>query len=117
MKIVYASLAVLLIGGFAGSEAFAGPKHRAGGPPGLAKKGKTPPGLVKKGGLPPGIAKKYAVGEILPRDVYVPVQPVYRTHLPYNSPEGRQWVQAGRDLYLLSAATGTIIDVVHNWLD
>ncbi len=117
MRIVCASLAVLLIGCFAGSEAFAGPKHRAGGPPGWAKKGTTPPGLAKKGGLPPGIAKKYAVGEILPLGIYIPVQPVHRTRLPYNSPAGRQWVQAGRDLYLLSAATGTIVDVVHNWLD
>ena len=117
MRIVYASLAVILIGSFAGTEAFAGPKHRGYGPPGLVKKGKTPPGLVKKGGLPPGIAKKYALGEILPREVYVPIPPMYRTRLPYNSPAGRQWVQAGRDLYLLSAATGTIVDVVHNWLD
>ena len=117
MQMIAAALAVLLLGCFAGSEVLAGPKHRAGGPPGLVKKGKPPPGLAKKGGLPPGIAKKYAVGESLPRSVYVPVQPMYRSRLPYNSPAGKEWAQAGRDLYLLSAATGTIVDVVHNWLD
>lgn len=116
MRLVFASLAVLFVICSAGSEAFAGPKHRGDGPPGLTKKGKTPPGL-RKGGLPPGIAKKYAVGDILPPNAYIPVQPMHRTRLPYNSPGGRQWVQAGRDLYLLSAATGTIVDVVHNWLD
>jgi len=117
MKIIDATFIAVLVGGFVASESLAGPKHRAGGPPGLVKKGKTPPGLAKKGGLPPGIAKKYAVGDSLPHDLYVPVQPMYRARLPYNSPAGREWVRAGRDLYLLSAATGTIVDVVHNWLD
>jgi hypothetical protein len=97
-------------------DAVAGPKQKGMGPPGLAKNG-SPPGLAKKGGLPPGIAKKYAVGQRLPRDIYLPIEPQYGVRLPYNSPQGRQWVRVGRDLYLLSAATGTIVDIVENWLD
>ena len=117
MRVIFLSLAIILVACFAGPGAISGPKKGAGALPGLANEGNAPPGLAKKGGLPPGIAKKYALGEILPREVYTPVQSMYRTRLPYNSPAGRQWAQAGRDLYLLSTATGTVVDVVYNWLD
>ncbi len=117
MNIAKAIIATLVIGGLAHSTAIAGPKHKRGGPPGLAKKGGVPPGLAKKGGVPPGIAKKYARGQRLPADIYRPIESRYYSRLPYNSPEGRKWVRVGRDLYLLGAATGTIVDVVENWLD
>ena len=86
--------------------AMAGPKNKHWGPPGLAK----------KGGLPPGIAKKYARGQRLPYGTYVPIETRYNARIPYQSPEGRKWVRIGRDLYLLSAATGTIVDVTYGWL-
>lgn len=86
-------------------------------PPGQMKKGNVPPGLAKKGGLPPGLAKKYRVGESIPRDEYVLVEDHYRVRLPYGSPQGREWVRLGRDLYLVTTATGVIADVVENWLD
>ncbi len=107
MKIVTISLAALLVSSLMPLDAFAGPKNKHG----------VPPGLAKKGGLPPGIAKKYAVGQRLPYGAYTLVEVKYRGWLPYNSPGGREWVRVGRDLYLLSAATGTIVDVVHNWLN
>ena len=87
-------------------DATAGPKNKHWGPPGLAK----------KGGLPPGIAKKYARRQRLPYEAYVPIEARYYARLPYQTPEGRRWVRVGRDLYLLSAATGTIVDVAYGWL-
>lgn len=107
MKIATISLTLVLASSLMPYDAFAGPKKKHG----------VPPGLAKKGGLPPGIAKKYAVGQTLPYGTYMSVETKYRTWLPYNSPAGREWVRVGRDLYLLSAATGTIVDVVHNWLN
>lgn len=88
------------------NEATAGPKNKHWGPPGLAK----------KGGLPPGIAKKFARGQRLPHGAYIPIEARYYARLPYQSPAGRKWVRVGRDLYLLSAATGTIVDVAYGWL-
>jgi Ni/Co efflux regulator RcnB len=86
-------------------------------PPGQMKKSNVPPGLAKKGGLPPGIAKKYRVGERIPGSEYVVVEARYRDRLPYGSPQGREWVRVGRDLYLMTTATGVIVDVIENWLD
>ena len=118
MKIANLIFSIFLISGFAGTETFAGPKHRGGGPPpGLAKKGGVPPGLKKKGGMPPGMAKKYVVGEGLPKNSYHRIEPKYKTRLPYLSPEGKKWVRVGRDLYLLRNTTETIVDVIENWLD
>ena len=141
MKVLNILFAALLMAGFAstGLEAKSKGKNKGGGPakgfskkagkpkkgwgnpggvpPGLAKKGHAPPGLAKKGGLPPGIAKKYGLGDRIPRSVYHPIEDIYRARLPYNSPAGRRWVRAGRDLYLLSEATGTVVDVVQGWLE
>lgn len=107
MKVMTIGLALFLASNLVSSDAFAGPRKKHG----------IPPGLAKKGGLPPGIAKKYAVGQRLPYGTYMSVESKYRAWLPYNSPAGREWVRVGRDLYLLSAATGTIVDVVDNWLN
>ncbi len=112
-----AMLTTALVFGIANTSSFAGPWKKKGVPPGLAKKKGVPPGLAKKGGLPPGIAKKYKVGESLPGSAYVPIESRYRDRLPYGSPEGRKWVRVGRDLYLMTAATGVVVDVVENWLD
>ena len=133
MKPLFAALMVLVLSCSAISQSLAGPKKWGGGPKGTAKKmgvppghakkkyrvkkQKVPPGLAKKGGLPPGIAKKYAVGERLPAERYRIIDPDLRSRLPYVSPEGRKWVRVGRDIYLLSNATGTIVDVVQDWLD
>ena len=110
-------VSTVIMFGVASSPLLAGPGKKKGMPPGLAKKKGVPPGLAKKGGLPPGIAKKYSVGESLPSSAYVPIESRYRARLPYGSPEGRKWVRVGRDLYLMTAATGVIVDVVENWLD
>ena len=116
MNVATMMFAILLTSSLICTGAFAGPKHGRGGPPGLAKKGGVPPGLAKKSGLPPGIAKKYRVGQQLPRSSYRPIEPEYRARLPYASRHGSEWVRVGRDLYLLRKATGTIADVVHDWL-
>jgi len=104
-KLTFLAVAPLLIM-LVPHGAVAGPKNKHWGPPGLAK----------KGGLPPGIAKKYARGQRLPYGAYVPIEARHYARLPYQSPEGRKWVRIGRDLYLLSAATGTIVDVTYGWL-
>ncbi len=116
MKIMNVILAFYLAGCLITSVTWAGPNKRAGGPPGLAKKGKVPPGLAKKGGLPPGIAKKYAVGANLPRGTFHPVEPRYRSRLPYDAPQGRRWVRIGDDLYLVGDTTSRVVDVIQNWL-
>jgi hypothetical protein len=97
--------------------AHADPNKYGGAPPGLAKKNGVPPGLAKKDGLPPGIAKKYKIGQTIPPGEFFPIETRYRDRLPYGSPAGKQWVRVGRDLYLLGTATGTIVDVIENWLD
>ncbi len=127
MKLLQIILATLLMAGFASTGLEAKSKKKFGGGKGISKKagkskgwgnaGGVPPGLAKKGGLPPGIAKKYAIGDRIPRNVYHPIEDIYRARLPYKSPEGRRWVRAGRDLYLLSNATGTVVDVVQGWLN
>lgn len=126
MKNWHLIIAALLIGLFPASETFAKPKKRLGGPPGLVKKGKVPsgldqkggvpPGLAKKGGVPPGIAKKYSVGQTLPHNAYRPLDPRYKSRLPYNAPKAQKWVELGDDLYLINRSTGIIANVVLNWL-
>lgn len=117
MKHATAAVGAIIAALSINSYCFAGQKHKGWGPPGLAKKGGVPPGLAKKGGLPPGIAKKYAIGQRIPTHAYQRVERRYYSRLPCNSPQGRKWVRVGRDLYLLSIATGTIVDVIQNWLD
>jgi len=116
MKLIIPAVTLALAAILTSSAVIAGPnKDRM--PPGQMKKSNVPPGLAKKGGLPPGIAKKYRVGERIPGSEYVVVEARYRDRLPYGSPQGRQWVRVGRDLYLMTTATGVIVDVIENWLD
>ncbi|HAE50439.1 MAG TPA: hypothetical protein DCK97_23795, partial [Tistrella mobilis] len=52
--------------------------------------------------LPPGIAKKRLPGPLYDR-------------LPRR--EGYEWIQAGRDILLIAAATGVIVDILNNAVD
>ena len=106
MKVSAILLPIVVAINLGSGVAVAGPKNKHW----------MPPGLAKKGGMPPGIAKKYALGQRIPHGIYVPVEARYRASLPYDTPAGRRWVRVGQDLYLLSAATGTIVDVIHGWL-
>jgi hypothetical protein len=117
MRTASAILVTALIVALTFSPSHAYPKKRGGMPPGLAKKHDVPPGLAKKDGLPPGIAKKYKVGQTIAAGEYLLIEARYRDRLPYGSPEGKEWVRVGRDLYLLGASTGVIVDVIENWLD
>jgi hypothetical protein len=117
MRRAFATIILSLVTGLSLIPATADPKKAGGAPPGLEKRSGVPPGLAKKGGLPPGIAKKYKVGEFMPPGEYLPIEAHYRAKLPYGSPAGKQWVRVGRDLYLLTTATGTIADVIENWLN
>ncbi len=116
MKSITLAVSLVLAAMLTTAAGLAGPdKDRI--PPGQMKKGNVPPGLAKQGGLPPGIAKKYRVGDSIPRGEYVLVEDRYRTRLPYGSPQGREWVRLGRDLYLVTTSTGVIADVLENWLE
>jgi hypothetical protein len=74
-------------------------KHgKKGLPPGLAKRGSLPPGLAKREQLPPGLAKRGlpdTLSAILP-----------------NAAAGTERVIVGRDVVLIEAATGIVLDVL-----
>ena len=70
--------------------AFAGAQ---GLPPGIAMK------LARGGTLPPGIAKRYFPNNLLAQ---LPPRP------------GQEWLVVGRDILLVAAATGIILDVLHD---
>ena len=116
MKLIAMILVALFVSAFSQAQILAGPKSGGAAPPGLAKKSGVPPGLAKKGGLPPGIAKKYAVGDRLPATKYQPIGSDNRSKLPYDAPSGNEWVGVGDDLYLLATSTGTVVEIVENWL-
>lgn len=65
-------------------------------PPGIARN------LARGKPLPPGIAKKRLPGPLYDR-------------LPRR--EGYEWIQAGRDILLIAAATGVIVDILNNAVD
>lgn len=78
--------------------------HGGGGgtglPPGLAKRGQLPPGLAKRDHLPPGLAKRH-----LPSDLD------HRLGLPRH---GTQRYIVGNDVLLIEAATGVVLDILHD---
>lgn len=75
---------------------------------------KCPPGLAKKnnGCLPPGIAKKYAIGQILPDDVFGASLPDALLKLLYPPRYGQKYIQVDKDILLIDQASRKVIDAV-----
>lgn len=65
--------------------------------------------------LPPGIQKNLARGKPLPPGIAKKLDNRLLGQLPRY--DGYDWVQAGTDLILVTAATGLIYEVLHNVLD
>jgi hypothetical protein len=80
-------------------------QHRANLPPVFAEAKPLPPGIAMKlargGSMPPGIAKRYFPNNLLAQ---LPPRP------------GQEWLVVGTDILLISAATGIILDVLHDIL-
>jgi len=80
-------------------EAHGGGKSK-GLPPGLAKRDELPPGLAKRDQLPPGLAKRD-----LPSDL---------EHKLGRTRHGTKRVIVGNDVLLIQAATGVVLDIIHD---
>jgi len=65
--------------------------------------------------LPPGIQKNLARGKPLPPGIAKKLDSRLLGRLPHY--EGYEWQQAGKDLLLITLATGVIYEVLHNVLD
>ncbi|WP_449219750.1 anti-virulence regulator CigR family protein [Tistrella mobilis] len=66
--------------------------------------------------LPPGIARNLARGKPLPPGIAKKrLPPPLYDRLPRR--EGYEWIQAGRDILLIAAATGVIVDILNNAVD
>jgi hypothetical protein len=80
-------------------------RYHADLPPAFAGAKPLPPGIAKKlargGSLPPGIAKRYFPNNLLAQ---LPPRP------------GQDWLVVGTDILLISAATGLILDILHDAL-
>ena len=78
-------------------------EHRSSPPPAFAGAKSLPPGIAKKVArgdrLPPGIAKQYFPADLTAR-------------LPHRP--GERWLVTGKDIVLLEAATGFIVDILHD---
>ena len=78
-------------------------RHGGDLPPAFAGAQPLPPGIAKKlargGSLPPGIAKRYFPNNLLAQ---LPPRP------------GQEWLVVGRDILLVAAATGVILDVLRD---
>lgn len=65
--------------------------------------------------LPPGIQKNLARGKPLPPGIAKKLDGRLVNHLPHY--EGYDWVRAGADLILVTAATGIIYEVLQGVMD
>lgn len=80
------------------------------------RKGRCPPGLAKKGNgcMPPGQAKKWKMGRPLPKDViFYDLSPSVLVQLG-PAPSGHRFVRVARDILLIAAGTGMVVDAIED---